>query len=302
MVANFAEVTNSGLRGWGSSTAISCLMLPGRAEKTATRSARNVASPRLWVTNTMVLFARAVEGAERLVHQQNAGFKAQRAGERRALAHAAGELPGIVVGKIVETDGFEGAPRPRVTLGARYALEEHAEIDVLGDRIPGKQRVLLEHEGNVARHRASDRFSEHLDAPCRGPEETAHDVEQRGFSAAAGSDQADELAVHDIEGGVAQRTHVPDVCFLAEPMRDTENSDRDLVRRHAVARELITRREPCLPPMQILTQPGLTPRMARRGGGPCPLFTSGGLVLRIRMPLADQRPEVFCWPNASTLF
>jgi hypothetical protein len=179
-----------------------------------------------------------VERAERLVHQQNAGFKAQRAGERCALAHAAGKLPGIVVGKIVETDGFEGAPRPRVTLGARHALEEHAEIDILGDRIPGKQRVLLEHEGNVARHRASDRFSEHLDAPCRRPEETAHDVEQRGFSAAAGSDQADELAVHDIERGVAQRTHVADVCFLAEPMRDAGNSDRDLVRRHAVARGL----------------------------------------------------------------
>ena len=64
-------------------------------------------------------------------------FKAQRAGERRALAHAAGELPGIVVGEIVKTDGFEGAPRPRVTLGARYALEEHAEIDVLGDRFQG---------------------------------------------------------------------------------------------------------------------------------------------------------------------
>ena len=104
---NFSEVTKSGLRGCGSSTAMICLMVPGRAENTATRSARNMASPRLWVTNTMVLSVRdeqhrevlaedhaglLVERAERLVHQQDAGLEAERARQRRALAHAAGEL------------------------------------------------------------------------------------------------------------------------------------------------------------------------------------------------------------------
>src|SRR5262249_55192193 len=59
MVVNFSEVTKSGLRGCGSSTAMISLMVPGRAENTATRSARKVASPRLWVTNTMVLPLRA---------------------------------------------------------------------------------------------------------------------------------------------------------------------------------------------------------------------------------------------------
>src|ERR1700730_8315501 len=157
-------------------------------------------------------------------------------------------------------------------------------------------------KGNVARHRASDRFSKHLDAPCRGPEETAHDVEQRGFAAAAGSDQADELAVHDIERGVAQRTHVPDVCFLAEPMRDADNSDRDLVRCHAVARESNNAPRTLSAPHAGPRATGAYPRMARRGGRPSPLFTSGGPLLRIRMPLAVQRPKVFCWPNASTLF
>src|SRR5713101_7106683 len=36
-----------------------------------------------------------VECAEWLVHQQYAGFETERTRERRALAHAAGELPGI---------------------------------------------------------------------------------------------------------------------------------------------------------------------------------------------------------------
>ena len=82
-------VTNAGLRGCGSSIAMISLMRPGRAENTATRSARNTASPSEWVTNTMVLSVLRqqhrkvlaedhpgllVERAERLVHQQRAGL------------------------------------------------------------------------------------------------------------------------------------------------------------------------------------------------------------------------------------
>src|SRR5215813_4024983 len=55
---NFSEVMKLGLRGCGSSIAITSLMVPGRAENTATRSARKTASPRLWVTNTMVFCVR----------------------------------------------------------------------------------------------------------------------------------------------------------------------------------------------------------------------------------------------------
>ena len=43
-----------------------------------------------------------VEGAERLVEQQHARLHRQRAGERHALALAAGELRGIAVGEAVE--------------------------------------------------------------------------------------------------------------------------------------------------------------------------------------------------------
>ena len=43
-----------------------------------------------------------VERAERLVHQQRAGLKAERAGERRALAHAARQLRRIVPHEVAE--------------------------------------------------------------------------------------------------------------------------------------------------------------------------------------------------------
>src|SRR6266545_2866872 len=57
-LVNFSDVMKLGLRGCGSSIAITSLIVPGRAENTATRSARNTASPRLWVTNTMVFCVR----------------------------------------------------------------------------------------------------------------------------------------------------------------------------------------------------------------------------------------------------
>ena len=40
-----------------------------------------------------------VECAERLVHQENAGLEAERARQRRALTHAAGQLAGEMFGE-----------------------------------------------------------------------------------------------------------------------------------------------------------------------------------------------------------
>ncbi len=45
-----------------------------------------------------------VERGERLVHQQDFRLGGERAGERHALAHAAGEFAGIAVLEAVEAD------------------------------------------------------------------------------------------------------------------------------------------------------------------------------------------------------
>ena len=74
-----------------------------------------------------------VEGAERLVHQQDVGVLGERPGHRRALAHAARELVGTLVGEPVEVHRLEqlgaragarafGTPASRIgssTLAAR---------------------------------------------------------------------------------------------------------------------------------------------------------------------------------------
>ena len=247
---NFAEVTNSGLRGCGSSTAITCLMVPGRAENTATRSARNTASPRLWVTNTMVLSAARqqhrkvlaqdhagllVERAERLVHQQDRGLQAERTRERRALAHAAGQLRRIMLGEILEPDGFERA-RPRAAarsgLATPWNVMPSSMFSMHG--VPREQGVFLEHESDVARQRAAHRLAQHLDAAGARRHQAADDIEERALAAAARADQAQKLAARDIERSVGQRPHEALLALLAELMGNAANLDRGLSRRHPV--------------------------------------------------------------------
>ena len=104
-------------RGRGRSTSISARKRPGRGESTATRSASTMASSTSWVTSTTVRGSRCqgaaqpglhlrardrVERAERLVQAEDGLAGEQRAQERDALAHAAGEL--------MRVGGLESAP------------------------------------------------------------------------------------------------------------------------------------------------------------------------------------------------
>src|SRR5215813_4788371 len=185
MAVNLAEVTKSGLRGCGSSTAMIFLMVPGRAENTATRSARKVASPRLWVTNTMVLSARASStdrSSPRIMRvcsssaPNGSSMSRMPVSRLSARANAAGELRRIVLGEVLEPHSRKRALRARLALGARHALEHHAEVDVLEHGIPGEQRVLLEHEGDVARHRPRDPLAGDFHRAGRRRHQPADDV------------------------------------------------------------------------------------------------------------------------------
>src|SRR5215470_10486877 len=130
--------------------------------------------------------------------------------------------------EVLEPDGLERGPGPRRALLARHALEHHPEIDVLEHRAPGKQRALLEHEGDLARHRSGDPLARDLDRAGRRRDQAADDVEQRRLATAARPDQAEELAARDVERGVAQRAHVAGLARLAELMRDVLDPDRRL--------------------------------------------------------------------------
>ena len=113
------------------------LMRPGERVSTTTRSDRNTASSTLWVTNSTVLRSRSqissssfcrpragvrIERAERLVHQQDARAVGQRARDRDALLHAAGQLLGIEVLVAREMHQRDQRARAASASALRHAL------------------------------------------------------------------------------------------------------------------------------------------------------------------------------------
>src|SRR5262249_51890508 len=224
---------------------------------------------------------RLAERADRRVHEQDVGFESERARERGALAHAAGELPGIVLREVLEPDRLERALRARLALGPGHALEHHAEVDVLEHGVPREQRVLLEHEGDVAWHRPGDPLARDFHRAGRGRHQPADDVEQGRLAAAARPDQAEELAARDVERGVAQRAHVAGVALFAELMRDAPDPDRDLIGTHEYG-------------------PGSRSRLAGGRLGLLPLPTELGFtrVRHLKWPKSDKSD--FGWEREST--
>ena len=139
-------------------------MRPGRWLITRTRSDSAIASTRSCVTKSAVLpvsHQRAaeillqhhlrlrIEGREGLVHEQNRGIDGERARKRRALAHAAGELMGKMIGEIRQAALLQQRLGDLAPLRARHAADLQPDLDVLADRAPRQKQVLLQHEGDV---------------------------------------------------------------------------------------------------------------------------------------------------------
>ncbi len=91
-----------------------------------------------------------IEGAERLVHQQDFGIRRQRACQARALLHAARELARPFALPAVETDQLDRLHRGVPPLGGRHPLHLQPELDVRQDRAMRKQCEVLKHHAEGA--------------------------------------------------------------------------------------------------------------------------------------------------------
>ena len=74
----------------------------------------------------------------RFVHQQQPRLRHERAGQRDAHAHAAGELAGTGVFEALKADLCEGGVDLRRGAGAIEAAQAQREEDVVGGRGPGE--------------------------------------------------------------------------------------------------------------------------------------------------------------------
>ncbi len=95
-----------------------------------------------------------VEGAQRLVEQQDRRLDDQCAGQRHALPLAAGELVDATRAEAREPDQGQCRLDLRRALGPRHAPHGQTEADIAGDRQVREQGIVLEHgRGRAARRR-----------------------------------------------------------------------------------------------------------------------------------------------------
>ena len=139
-----------------------------------------------------------VERAEGLVHQQNAGVDGERARDGGALLHAARQLRGIVVLESMQPDEIDELAGARLALVARHVLALQTVKHVLQNGFPWEQREMLEHDATIG-PRPRDRLAINRDGSRFDRQESAHQVKQRRFSAAGGSEQRDEFLLIDLK-------------------------------------------------------------------------------------------------------
>ncbi len=205
--------------GARSARATIALTRPGRADITTTRSARYTASLIWWVMKTAVLFRRVphaqqfglhqlarlgVECGERFVEQDHFGIDDERAREVDALLHAAREFARMAVFEAGEADQLDHRLRARNRLAQRHALELETVGHVAHDGAPRHQRGALEDHRPVAAG-CGDLAAVDQDAAARRGVQTVEAMQQRRLAAAAGPDDADELAGSDRQGRALER-------------------------------------------------------------------------------------------------
>ena len=160
-----------------------------------------------------------IERGERLVHQQHLGAQRQRARDLHALLHAAGQLPGIIVGVAVEPNETERVAHPLLDLAARQSAFQ-PEGDIARDRAPLQQRVriVLEDDHHIG-GRAVDGAAVHGDGAAGGGRQTAEDAQQGGLAGAGGTDHGEKLAAAQLERDVVE--NAPLAVLVRELDADT---------------------------------------------------------------------------------
>ncbi|MNT13424.1 hypothetical protein D3C72_1483940 [compost metagenome] len=155
-----------------------------------------------------------VERAEGFVEQQHLGLHRQRAGQRDALALAAGQLRRVAVGQPVELHQLQ--QRTHLVADLRFAralgarLDAQAEGHVLEHAHMLEQRVVLEHKAHLALAHMLVRGiapGQH-DLARIGALQAGDDAQQRGLAAAGRPQQRGQLAFVEIERDVVQRDKV----------------------------------------------------------------------------------------------
>ena len=150
-----------------------------------------------------------IERAEGFVEQQHLGLDGEGARDADALLHAAREFRRLLVDRVAEADHFEvaGAVFGDLLFRPVRPLRFHGEGDVAQHAHPGHQGVALEYHAAVEAG-PPDFAAVHEGLAGTGFVEPGQHVEDGGLAAAGVADDADELALVDVEVDVLEHRFV----------------------------------------------------------------------------------------------
>ena len=164
-----------------------------------------------------------VQRAERLVQQQHARLDRERAGERHALALAAGELVRVAVLVAGEPDDAEQLADLLSDLRLGQLAHGEAERDVVAHGHVLEGRVVLEHEADAPALRRDARrvLAVDLDGAAVGTLQPGDDAQQRGLAGARGTEQRCQRPIRHLERDVVERRE------RSEVLGDVANGDHE---------------------------------------------------------------------------
>ena len=147
-----------------------------------------------------------IERTERLVEQENLRLHRKRAGNADALFHAAGDFRRPLVLGMRHLNETKVVHRPLMPFGAGFCARKHlvdCQPDIVVDREPGQQAVVLENDGAI-RPGLVDLTAFEDDAALRGRNKPGDNVQQRRLSAAGMPDDRDVFTLCNIKRDVLE--------------------------------------------------------------------------------------------------
>ena len=163
-----------------------------------------------------LLAQAAVQGAERLVHQHQAGLEHQRAADGDALLLASGELVGPPVLESLQPHQPQRPLHARAALRGIEAAHLQREGQILSDRQVREQRVVLEDHADVALPRRQVVHGPPGDADGagrRGLEPCQHH-QAGGLARARRPEQGQELPFANAQVQIADDQRAPVVALV----------------------------------------------------------------------------------------
>ena len=148
---------------------------------------------------------KRIKRRQRLVEQQHLRIHGKRAGDRNALAHAAGKLRRLAVRSVAQPNHVDVMRDALAPLGRRTVCGDgiDRERDVALHREPGQQRVTLKHDTALRTWLGNGCPTEEHFAGIRC-DQTGHQADQCALAGPGKSDNRDEFAVLDRERNVVQ--------------------------------------------------------------------------------------------------